>query len=67
MLTQSYLLNDHRFQTLVACTLLETVIGIRADTAEALLKQVGGIHKLAQTSGTDPARPASDHPATASN
>lgn len=56
MLTQSYLLNDHRFQTLVACTLLETVIGIRADTAEALLKQVGGIHKLAQTSEATLAR-----------
>lgn len=50
MITQAHLYKDRAFQELVACNLLQTVIGISAETAKELLRKVGGIQKLAQAS-----------------
>ena len=50
MVTQAHLLKAREFQELVACNLLQTVVGIDAITAKEILKKAGGIHKLAQTS-----------------
>ena len=50
MLAQAHLFQGQEFQELVACNLLQTVVGITADQAKELLKKMGGIQKLAQAS-----------------
>lgn len=50
MLAQGHLLQSQEFQELVACNLLQTVVGITAAQAKELLTKMGGIQKLAQAS-----------------
>lgn len=50
MFTQTSLFREQAFRELDACTALKTIVGIDMETATALFKKMGGIHKVAQAS-----------------
>lgn len=50
MFTQTSLFREQAFRDLDACSVLKTVADIDMETASAVLKKLGGIHKIAQAS-----------------